>query len=387
MRGKTGLFRLPSMMAPSTSSLSPCPSSILWICRAPFTSLLVKFRVRAPTNEDNLFERASAIGFLGYQGGLDYHTRAGSSVDAGNTDRAVEIIEEGYAKIRSGELKKVKTSGYLEGADTTTWEQYREYAENGHEIGSHTITHPRLAILDETNMLYELQKSREEILDKLGRSYIFTVECPYGTENERVMEYAYKEYAALRNRMPEPFLHELNRWDTLTPGATNNKYVQWQRGPLSKTPMDLMKSWVDTVANHDNAWLVLVFHGVDGVGWEARTRQDLKEYYEYIAAKRDQLWVAPFRNVTQYMRERMDAKVQSKIEDDAIVVDLTHSLDTAWYNHPLTLKTLVPEEWSVIEIRQGDRELTPTIVEEAGERFVMYQAKPNAGEIRVTGKG
>lgn len=97
--------------------------------------------------------------------------------------------------------------------------------------------------------------------------------------------------------------------------------------------------------------------------------------------------MAPFRNVTQYMRERMDAKVQSKIEDDAIVVSLTHSLDTAWYNHPLTLKTLVPGEWDSIEVRQGDQDLETSVVEEAGERFVMYQAMPNAGEIRVTGKG
>ena len=33
-----------------------------------------------PTNSDNFFERASAIGFLGYEGTLDYHTQAGETL-------------------------------------------------------------------------------------------------------------------------------------------------------------------------------------------------------------------------------------------------------------------------------------------------------------------
>ncbi|MEZ4931439.1 MAG: hypothetical protein R2788_04810 [Saprospiraceae bacterium] len=28
---------------------------------------------------------------------------------------------------------------------------------------------------------------------------------------------------------------------------------------------EVMKSWVDTCLAHDNIWLVLVFHGVDGL--------------------------------------------------------------------------------------------------------------------------
>jgi len=55
------------------------------------------------------------------------------------------------------------------------------------------------------------EKSGQEIRDQLGLKYIFSAECPYATENERVMEYAYKIYPALRNRMPEPFLEEISR--------------------------------------------------------------------------------------------------------------------------------------------------------------------------------
>jgi hypothetical protein len=49
------------------------------------------------------------------------------------------------------------------------------------------------------------------------------------------------------------------------------------------------KSWVDTVEAHDNNWLVLVFHGVDGIGWEALPGSLLQEYFSYIKTSRRQI--------------------------------------------------------------------------------------------------
>jgi peptidoglycan/xylan/chitin deacetylase (PgdA/CDA1 family) len=82
--------------------------------------------------------------------------------------------------------------------------KYARYAAQGHEFASHMVTHPRLAALDERNMLYEMQSSRMDILRELGPQYTFSAEGPFGTENERVMGYLHQVYPALRNRMPEP---------------------------------------------------------------------------------------------------------------------------------------------------------------------------------------
>ena len=60
----------------------------------------------------------------------------------------------------------------------------------------------------------------------------------------------------------------------------------------------MMKSWIDTTLNHQNIWLVLVFHGVDGIGWEALTSELLKEYFEYMKSEEDDLWIATFGDVT-----------------------------------------------------------------------------------------
>ena len=48
--------------------------------------------------------------------------------------------------------------------------------------------------------------------------------------------------------MPDPFVEDLDRGNDKSPSASTKEYVRWQRGPLTRTPMSLMKSWVDTIA-------------------------------------------------------------------------------------------------------------------------------------------
>ena len=175
-----------------------------------------------------------------------------------------------------------------------TWDDLKALAARGFEISSHTITHPRLAVLDDANLDYELGKSRQDILDHLGPKHTFTVECPFGTEDERVIRHALALYPASRNRLPEPFLDELNRSSEKDPAASSREYVQWQRGALTATPMSEMKGWVDTILRRDNIWLVLVFHGVDGIGWEPKTGAELDEYFGSIKSLESRIWVASF---------------------------------------------------------------------------------------------
>jgi peptidoglycan/xylan/chitin deacetylase (PgdA/CDA1 family) len=344
---------------------------------------IIKGTADTLTNKKNFFERASAIPFLGYKGTLAYHTDAGSLYEEGKLDEAYHLVDSGYKKIRNGEFKPADPVD--EGKKHLTWQAIKQYAAQGHEFASHTITHPRLAVLTEPNLLYELEKSKEEILKQIGERYTFSAECPYGTEDERVMSYAYKIYPALRNRMPEKYLGELNRASKTQPGTINKEYVQWQRGATTKTPLPLMKSWVDTVASHNNNWLVLVFHGVDGVGWEALPHEMLQEYFKYIKQHEDRLWIATFADVTKYMRERMHATITAKETGDKIIVDLTHSLEGSMYDIPLTVRTYVPANWKQVQVKQGDKIQTITTVTNDRGTFVLYQLKPNGGTAELSG--
>jgi peptidoglycan/xylan/chitin deacetylase (PgdA/CDA1 family) len=332
---------------------------------------IIRESARIPTNKDNFFERSSAAAYLGLKGSLQYHHNAGSRIDSGNEEAAYKIMDELYKDEPYEVLDEVDAS----------WDDLRKIAEQGHEFASHMVTHPRLAALDEANILYELEKSREEILKQLGPEHIFSAEAPFGTENERAMEYALKAYPVLRNRMPEEWLTELNRSSRKQPGEAETEYVQWQRGATTRTPMPMMKSWVDTTLTHNNIWLVLVFHGVDSIGWEALSTELLDEYFSYMKAKEDELWIATFGDVAKYIRQRMNSEVSSERKGGRILVTVSSSLDATLYNIPLTIKTYIPKGWKKVKVSQGDKSTTVDQKEDAGGTYILYGAEPASGEL------
>lgn len=348
-----------------------------------------------PTNEENLFERASAIRYLGYEDVHEYHTQAGQQFERGDVEEAIATIDEGYANIREGKYEQsddyitdyLNSVLYVEpGTELITWEEIRTLDGDFHEFGSHSVTHPYLAVMDEANIRFELEKSREELRNQLGREHTFSAEAPFGTEDERVMEYLYETYPANRNRMPEPFLEEILRGSEENPGESEQEYVQWQRGPLTETPMDLMKSWVDTTMTNDNIWLVLVFHGVEGIGWEPKSEEELETYFSYIKEHEDDIWIATFEDVTKYLRQRMNADLLSGSDGERLLVDLEHSLGE-WYTLPMTLKTRVPSNWQEVTVTQGNHVEEPVVQQDDGGNYILYQAAPNEEQIVIQQSG
>ncbi|HCT94166.1 MAG: hypothetical protein A2X19_09080 [Bacteroidetes bacterium GWE2_39_28] len=352
-----------------------------------------------PVNKDNFFERASAIRYAGSMEARLYHTRAGDMFELGKFEEAYRHIQEAYDKINSGEIKAENPSNIYDNPDVDiTWGEIREIARQGHEFGSHTVTHPQLAIYDNANLLYELEKSKEEILKNLGPVHTFSAECPHGTENKRVMEFAYKLHPALRNRMPEPFLEEINRWNRMAPGTSSKEYVQWQRGPKTSTSLDAMNAWVDTCLAYEKVWLVLTFHGVDGIGYEPKTGAEISGFFNYIKRYEDKIWTATFMDAVKYIRERMYSSIRqttpgdkvsgetasgNKVSGDKILVELNHTLDKELYDHPLTLKTYIPKEWAGVSVKQGDTYLKSELLNDSKGRYILYNALPNSKIIKI----
>jgi peptidoglycan/xylan/chitin deacetylase (PgdA/CDA1 family) len=333
------------------------------------------------TDSSNFFERASAIAFSGEKQAVYYHSKAGSLFESGKVKEAHSLIDEAYEKLLKGEpIISEEIIFHDNSIDTSTWADFRNYIKEGHEIASHTVTHPRLAVLDEPNLLYELTQSKMDIEKHLGKPATFSAEGPYGTENARVMEYAHKLYPALRNRMPETWLEELNRSSDMNPLKSTKEYVQWQRGPISSVDMAQMKSWVDVSLEKDNIWLVLVFHGIDGVGWEPRTGDELKEYFGYMKANEKDLWIATFGEVTKYLRERKATEITQDTKTNEIILNLNSELDAEVYNVPLTVKTYIPENWEGVNY-EGSK-----IVKQVNEKgsFVILEIPSGTKKIILT---
>lgn len=335
---------------------------------------IIKESASNSTNADNYFERASAAKYLGYIGANALYDKSAIAFEDGKIDEAHKIMDTLYQKVRNGALKKgIEFSDEVAQEQGLGWDSIKAYAAKGYEFASHTVTHTHLAVLDTTNISYELYKSKEDIKEHLGDKYTFDAEIPFGVEHPRALKYALPAYAALRNMMTDSFLFEINRGYKTQPGSSNKDYVQWQRGPLSKTSLEEMISYVDTTIAHNNIWLVLVFHGIDGLGWEALPHEVLETYFRYIKQKENNLWVATFADVAKYMRERMHAEVYENKTGSTITVHLKQTLDSRMYDVPLTLKTYLPASWRVVKSNQRQN---LKIQKDAKGSYVLYDVMP-----------
>ena len=337
-----------------------------------------------PTNENNYFERASAAKYLNCIGANAYYDRSAIDFEDGKLDEAYKIMDTLYRKARDGSFKTgTELSNEVSEEMGLTWDNVKLYASKGYEFASHTVSHTHLAVLDSTNINYELFKSKEDIKNHLGDEYTFDAEIPFGIEHPRALKYGLPAYEALRNMMRDSFMLEINRGYKTQPGSSNKEYVQWQRGPLSKTTLQEMKSYIDTTLAHNNIWLVLVYHGINGLGWEALPDSLLDRYFQYIKQNENNLWIATFKDVAKYMRERMHAAITQTKSDKQITVHFSHSLREDVYNVPLTLKTYIPSGWRKLRIVQNNRELKMQLKKDQNGTYVLYDAIPGKALVQL----
>lgn len=101
------------------------------------------------------------------------------------------------------------------------WDELASLKDGGWEIGSHTVTHPKLPEIADDRLAEELGASRETIIERLGTCE--TIAYPYGLADERVAAFAGRAgYVAgvtltPAHRADEPLLRPrigLNRKDT-----------------------------------------------------------------------------------------------------------------------------------------------------------------------------
>jgi peptidoglycan/xylan/chitin deacetylase (PgdA/CDA1 family) len=89
--------------------------------------------------------------------------------------------------------------------ESLTWDEVRELANRGWEIGSHTVTHPYLTRVSDDQLERELVESKRRLEQELGRP-CETLAYPSGDHDERVMAAAeragYRLAAALPRRLP-----------------------------------------------------------------------------------------------------------------------------------------------------------------------------------------
>ena len=353
---------------------------------------IIRESAQTPTNQENALERLSLLNHLQTVQRLpelrDFSAqRLERSLRQGDYAAVGRAVDDALAKLRQTGTTYTPAPGRSSGDRryTITWDELRRHAAEGHEIANHSITHPFMPALDEANIVYEIEKAAEDLREQLGPKHTFSIEAPYGIDDPRVRPIVASRFALTRNWVTDEFMDGFLRDDRRDPTTSSKPYVQWQRGPLARTTMETMKGWVDTSIGH-GIWLVLVFHGIEGIGWEALTTDAMRTYLDYIKEHERHLWIATFQDGAKYARERVNSRVTTNVSGEAIEVVVTHSLKPDLYDLPLTARTTIPADWRVVSFRQGDDVRWLPVHREGGEPFVMYRIAPN-GKPALLEKG
>jgi hypothetical protein len=151
---------------------------------------------------------------------------------------------------------------------------------------------------------------------------------------------------------------------------------------VTATTVEEMTGWVDT-SMRTGAWLVLVIHGVEGVGYQPLPAANVKALFDDIKTKSDRVWVATYQDGAKYIRERMKAVIKTVQAGQAIEVTVAHPLDANVYEVPLTARTTVPAEWTAVQVTQGQNTTKATAQKGDGRSYVQYHVNPNAGVVRL----
>ncbi len=353
---------------------------------------ILKESATVPTSTSNVLERTSMLRYLGeiQRNEIVLATRVQPANLAGVDDVLAKLRATGqtyavgaipYAPVRSEEAGRPAANG----PGGLSWDEMRKVASRGHEIANHAVSHARLPSLDEANILYEVDKAKEELKQEMGDKHLFSIEAPYGIDDERVRKLLIDRFPLTRNWVSESdgeFMDGIMRGDKRDPRTSTKPYVEWERGPVTATTVEEMTGWVDT-SMKTGAWLVLVIHGIEGIGYQPLPTANVKALFDDIKTKSDRVWVATYQDGAKYIRERMKADIKTMQRGPAIEVTVTHLLDGKVYDVTLTARTTVPAEWTAVQVTQGQNTTKATAQKGAGGSYVQYHVNPNAGVVRL----
>ncbi len=163
-------------------------------------------------------------------------------------------------------------TSFIEGHSQAVKDGVLAFKNTGHEICSHTVTHPFLTTTTTTGLAHELQHSREYLRSLTGAT-VDNFASPYGDYDVRVINEIKKHYRSHRT-VDEGY----NSKDNF------NIYSLRVQNVLDTTSAAQVTEWIHK-AQADRTWLILVYHRVaDDPGPYDSYKTTFAEHVQAIAA-------------------------------------------------------------------------------------------------------
>jgi peptidoglycan/xylan/chitin deacetylase (PgdA/CDA1 family) len=272
------------------------------------------------------------------------------------------------------------------GSYPTNWTNAQSATNDGHEIASHSITHPNLRSLTEEGVDIEMRNSRDTINSRINGQICYTIAWPFGEggggSDSMIRRVASRYYHFARNTTSgatyyDPYLHYDNAWFK----ATGRNYWLQIGGYIMQTATGVVgfSTLLNSVINN-GGWSVPLYHAIEYSGYESISAAIFTQQMDSIVHYENMLWVAPFRDVARYHKQKnvgQTTLTEVSSDETAWTLNLTDTLsNNSIYCQPLTIRLKKPA-FPILSIKQNSQNIN--FIEDGDT--IQFNTIPNGGDI------
>lgn len=194
------------------------------------------------------------------------------------------------------------------GTRVMTWEQLRQMAADGQEIASHGWEHRSVTRLDSMALAYEITANDSAIEKNIGTrpaTYFY----PGNNKTDETVAFCERDKVGSRT---------------------------YQLSLGSKRTLPFMKNYVEELIAHGK-WGVTMTHGIARGYDHFQDPQVLWDFLDYLVTKREELWIATFRDIAAYRKEAAATTLTVTKDKDMLTITPHCPLDVKLYHLPLTI--------------------------------------------------
>lgn len=283
-----------------------------------------------------------------------------------------------------------------------TWPDFQVLANQGHEIGSHTMRHYDLTSLqwgsidDDSTLLYELYQSQYFIEQKIPNQKCISLNYPYTYHNVIVDSAAslFYENARTLGQVANDSLLSENDWYSL-----KAKVVEFDLPRNSvEDDLDELFTFLDWTQNSitNHKWGMIIIHYVIPFSdldslindiYEPVTNEWLTSLCDFLWARSStkNVWVETVGNITRYIKERDAASYEIISSSSQLVeINVTDDLENEIYNYPLSAYVKIPESWNYVRFEQNGIIDTLGITFSDSGKVVLVNVIPDKGVLKLS---
>jgi endo-1,4-beta-xylanase len=255
------------------------------------------------------------------------------------------------------------------------WANIKSAAQKGHEIGSHTMSHPSLNTISIAQQEEEYSNSKNKINTEINLPGVDCNTIAYPNCITGDVQAVSKYFIAGRTCSGQIVAK--------TPGDYYN-ISSFVCGDQGTNDINTFKSHFASAMNA-NGWFVILIHGIDETSYSPISAELLRQTVKYLDANRGIFWVPTFRDAVLYSKER-DAVSVSELSNTSteITVEITDGLDNEVYNLPITLRCPLPSDWKNAIVTQNGATVESVISRVNGNLYIMFDAVPDGGLVAMT---